>query len=225
MRRLPRISAEGVPAVTHETSSKMDDAVPKNVSAAASTSRLMRQCTTMIKHLTFIASLFLCAAAPLSHAAPATSQAHTMSIPALLKSMAYRERLIASMADIQTRLPKIVTMVAIEAAQPAQASMNAGDRAAALERLHAGVPAIAAAVAPMLGNPATADALITEVLPEFASHFTPAELQRLSAFYGKAGAAPDEEVVALTEKALEIAERKLVPRLIAAIEKQLPGSK
>jgi len=115
--------------------------------------------------------------------APVASPEADAAVKALLEAMDVRTMMAASFTEMEKALP---AMMRAQVMNEISADPGASEesRAQALARLDRFLPQAAEALNRVMRDPALIDAMLAEIGPLYARHYTVAELKQLTAFYG-----------------------------------------
>lgn len=176
---------------------------------------------------TFVALTLLSAGARAQTTAAAPAALSTQAAPdpataaavrELLDSMNYRAMMNGAMQSMTRNMPNMILQMATNSIN-ANTNLSDEERKVALAKAAERIPGAIAGMQTLLSDPTLIDAMIDEIVPLYARHFTVDEIHQMAAFYKTpVGAKMLNEMPQLMTEAMQIGQRVVMPRLAKQME-------
>jgi hypothetical protein len=159
----------------------------------------------------------------LSQSTPALDPVAVEAAKQLLKAIKARELMIASVQQIEQRMPEQIRTTFSGTIQN-DANMSAQQKQEAKARFEKTIPSLVAQVHAVLADPAVIDEVMAEMVPLYAQTYTVDEIRQLTALYQTP---LGQKILASTPKiaaqSMDISNRVMMPRL-QKLMAQMAGS-
>lgn len=136
----------------------------------------------------------------------------------LLDAMNYRETMEKTMAQMRLAMPAIIRQSAL-AAINRNSTLSDAQKQAARAKMEEQLPKAVAAMDAVFNDPQLLDALVTEIMPLYARHFSAAEIHQIADFYRTP--VGEKLVVSLPEimkESIEVSQRVIGPKISALVQ-------
>lgn len=146
-------------------------------------------------------------------AAPGADPQATAAVNAMFDAMEMRKNMAAMYAQMRQAMPAMMRQQLVGVIQ-ADPKLDAQQKQEAVAKVEQSLPRISQSIGKLLDDPTLIDAMIDEMVPLYANHYTVAEIRQLTAFYqSPVGRKMMAISPTLAAEGMAIGQRVMMPRV------------